>query len=98
MMPPTRQYPLPPRKTSEENSFSAGLGRQAWGLECTMTGVVIVVQGWELSDEDIRLIQGLLAEYRDRGRTRLGEALCRWWDWRNARGRIKKVWSPARIC
>jgi Domain of unknown function (DUF4338) len=55
-----------------------------------MTGVM-VVQGRELSAEDIGLIQGLLAEHRDWGRTRLSEELCRQWDWRNARGRIKDM-------
>ncbi len=54
-----------------------------------MTGVV-VIQGRELSAEDIGLIEGLLAEHRDWGRTRLSEELCCWWDWRNARGRIEE--------
>ena len=51
----------------------------------------MVVQGRELSAEDIGLIQGLLAEHRDWGRTRLSEELCRLWDWHNARGRIKDM-------
>ena len=63
-----------------------------------MTGVV-VVQGRELSAQDIGLIQGLLAEHPDWGRTRLSEELCRRWDWRNRvpgalwawRGRIKDM-------
>jgi hypothetical protein len=55
-----------------------------------MTGGM-VVQGRELSDEDIGLIQGLLAVHRDWCRTRLSEELCRLWDWRNARGRIKDM-------
>ena len=55
-----------------------------------MTGV-LVVQGRELSAQDIGLIQGLLAEHPDWGRTRLSEELCRRWDWRNARGRIKDM-------
>lgn len=55
-----------------------------------MTGIM-VVQGRELSAEDIWLIQGLLAEHRDRGRIRLSEELCRRWDWRNASGRIKDM-------
>ena len=33
----------------------------------------------------------LPAEHRDWGRTRLSEDLCRRWDWRNARGRIKDM-------
>ena len=55
-----------------------------------MTGVM-VVQGRELSAEDIGLIQGLLAEHREWGRTRLSEELCCLWDWRNAQGRIKDM-------
>jgi hypothetical protein len=45
---------------------------------------VMVVQGRELSAEDIEQMQGLLAEHPDWGRTRLSEELCRRWDWRNA--------------
>ena len=55
-----------------------------------MTGVM-VMQGRELRAADIDLIQGLLAEHPDWGRTRLSEALCRRWDWRNAQGRFKDV-------
>ena len=55
-----------------------------------MTGVM-VVQGRELSAEDIGLIQGIMTEHRDWGRTRLSEELCHRWDWRNARGRIKDI-------
>ena len=55
-----------------------------------MTGVM-VVQGQELSAEVIGLIQGLMTEHRDWGRTRLSEELCHRWDWRNARGRIKDM-------
>jgi len=51
----------------------------------------MVVQGRELSAEDIGQMQGLLAEHPDWGRTRLSEELCRRWDWRNARGRIKDM-------
>jgi hypothetical protein len=55
-----------------------------------MTGI-IVVQGRDLTAEDIGQMQGLLAEHPDWGRTRLSEELCRRWDWRNARGRIKDM-------
>ena len=51
----------------------------------------MVVQGRELSVGDIGLIQALLAVHRDWGRSRLSEELCRLWDWRNARGRIKDM-------
>lgn len=56
-----------------------------------MTSVMVIQQGRELRAEDIGLIQGLLAEHRDWGRTRLSEELCRLRDWRNARGRIKDM-------
>jgi len=52
---------------------------------------VMVIQGRELSAEDIGLIQGLLTEHRDWGRTRLSEELCCLWDWRNGQGRIKDM-------
>src|ERR1035437_5074074 len=55
-----------------------------------MTGVM-VVQGRKLSAEDIRQMQGLLAEHRDWVRTRISEELCRRWDWRNAQGRPKDM-------
>ena len=55
-----------------------------------MTGVM-VIQGRELSAENVGLIQGLLAEHRDWGRTRLSEELCWLWDWRNAQGHIKDM-------
>jgi hypothetical protein len=51
----------------------------------------MIIQGRELRAEDIGLIQGLLAEHRDWGRSRLSEELCRLWDWRNAHGRIKDM-------
>ena len=54
------------------------------------------MQGRELRAADIDLIQGLLAEHPDWGRTRLSEALCRRWDWRNAQGRFKDM--VARTC
>ena len=38
-----------------------------------------------------KTVQGLIAEHPDWGRTRLSEALCRRWDWRNAQGRFKDM-------
>jgi hypothetical protein len=61
-------YPL--RKTSKENIF-------VLNSVCGHTRR-------EMNAEDIGLIQGLFAEHRDWGRTRLGEELCCLWDWRNA--------------
>jgi hypothetical protein len=55
-----------------------------------MTGVM-VVQGRELSAEDIGQMQGLLAEHPEWGRTRVSEEICRRWDWRNAQGRPKDM-------
>ena len=52
---------------------------------------VMVIQGRELLAEDVDLIRDLLAEHPDWTRTRLSEELCRRWDWRNARGRIKDM-------
>jgi len=51
----------------------------------------MVVQGREVSSADIGLIQGLLAEHPEWGRTRVSEELCRRWDWRNAKGRPKDM-------
>src|SRR5487761_2629424 len=51
----------------------------------------MTIQGRELSSEDIGLIQRLLAEHLDWGRTRLSEELCHLWDWRNANCRIKDM-------
>ena len=51
----------------------------------------IVVQGRELSGEDIVQMQGLLAQHPDWNRTRLSEEICRRWDWRNALGRPKDM-------
>jgi len=52
---------------------------------------VMVIQGRELSAQDRGLIQGLLTERPEWGRTRLSEELCRLWDWRNAQGRLKDM-------
>ena len=49
------------------------------------------MQGRELRAEDISLIQALLAEHPEWGRTRLSQELCRRWDWRNAQGRFKDM-------
>ena len=54
-----------------------------------------LVQGRELSAEDIGLIQGLMTEHRTGEEPGSGRA-CHRWDWRNARGRIKDM--AARSC
>jgi hypothetical protein len=78
----TRAIFYPARKTSKENIF--------------LRTRSVVMQGWEMNAEDIGLIQGLLAEHRDWGRTRLGEELCCLWDWRNAQRSKEK--APTHCC
>jgi len=51
----------------------------------------MVIQGRSLNPRDIGMIQDLLAEHGDWGRTRLSQELCRLWDWRNGVGRIKDM-------
>jgi hypothetical protein len=55
-----------------------------------MTGV-LVLQGRQVNGEDLALIQGLLVEHPDWGRSRLSEELCGRWAWRNAQGRLKDM-------
>jgi len=50
-----------------------------------------VIQGRELGERDIELIRSLMVDHQDWGRTKLSEELCRRWDWRNARGRLKDM-------
>ena len=51
----------------------------------------MVIQGRKITDGEIALIRDLMARHRDWGRTRLSEELCRYWNWRNAQGRIKDM-------
>ena len=51
----------------------------------------MVIQGRSLNAKDIGMIQDLLAEHGDWGRTRLSKELCSLWDWRNGVGRIKDM-------
>lgn len=51
----------------------------------------MVIQGRNITAEQIGLIRGLMVEHRDWGRTRLSEELCRLWNWRNGQGRIKDM-------
>ena len=51
----------------------------------------MVIQGRNITTDEIGLIRDLMAEHRDWGRTRLSEELCRCWNWRNAQGRIKDM-------
>lgn len=52
---------------------------------------VLIIQGRELREEDIGLIQDLLAKHPQWCRTQLSKELCRRWDWRNAQGRVKDM-------
>jgi len=51
----------------------------------------MVIQGRNITADEIGLIRDLMAENGDWGRTRLSEELCRRWNWRNAQGRIKDM-------
>ena len=51
----------------------------------------MVIQGRNITADEIGLIRNLMAENVDWGRTRLSEELCRRWNWRNAQGRIKDM-------
>lgn len=51
----------------------------------------MVIQGRNITTDEIGLILDLMAQHRDWGRTRLSEELCRCWNWRNAQGRIKDM-------
>ena len=51
----------------------------------------LMIQGRQVSAEDLELIRGLQLEHPEWGRTRLSEELCRRWDWRNGRGQMKDM-------
>jgi hypothetical protein len=51
----------------------------------------MVIQGRNITSDEIGFIRDLMAAHRDWGRTRLSEELCRRWDWRNAQGRSKDM-------
>jgi hypothetical protein len=51
----------------------------------------MVIQGRNITVDEIGVICDLMAEHRDWGRTRLSEELCRIWNWRNDQGRIKDM-------
>lgn len=51
----------------------------------------MVIQGRQIATKEIAFIRGLMAEHPDWGRTRLSQELCRCWNWRNAKGRIKDM-------
>ena len=51
----------------------------------------MVIQGRNITVEEIGLIRDLMVEHRDWGRSRLSEELCLTWNWRNGQGRIKDM-------
>ena len=51
----------------------------------------MVIQGRRITENEIGLIRSLLDEHQDWGRTQLSQELCRHWNWRNAKGRIKDM-------
>jgi len=52
---------------------------------------LVVIQGRQLSDQDLLQIRRLLAEHPSWHRTRLSRELCALWGWRNAAGRPKDM-------
>jgi len=51
----------------------------------------ICLQGRELSDDDLALVRGLIAQHPDWHRTALSLHLCELWNWRNGAGRLKDM-------
>jgi len=54
-------------------------------------GKIITILKREVSSEDIRLINHLIAEYGHKGRTFISKELCRIWDWRNPNGQYRDI-------
>ncbi len=50
-----------------------------------------VIQGRCITDADIALIRGLLADHTGWNRCRLSRELCARWDWRNGKGQLKDM-------
>ncbi len=50
-----------------------------------------VIQGRKTTTDDIELVRQLIADNPDWNRTKLSRELCRLWDWRNAKGRLKDM-------
>lgn len=55
-----------------------------------MHPIMVTIQGRRYSP-DLSLIQGLLSEHPDWGRSRLSVALCEQWNWRAANGQLKDM-------
>ena len=51
----------------------------------------IVIQGREVSEEDMGWLCGWIGEHADWSRRRLAGALCEHWDWRDGSGRLKDL-------
>ncbi len=52
---------------------------------------VMILQGREVSDADIKMIRDLMVEHPAWGRSLLSVELCKRWNWRNAQGRVKDM-------
>jgi len=51
----------------------------------------MVIQGRELCPADVAFIRELLSDHPEWTRTRLSQALCETWDWRNGKGQWKDM-------
>ncbi len=57
----------------------------------------VIIQGREVSCDDIELIRNLMLGNPDWGRTRLSEEICYRWNWHNDLGRIKDMSARAML-
>jgi hypothetical protein len=51
----------------------------------------LVVQGRQLTEEDILRIRRLIVDHPQWSRRRISEVLCAEWEWRNGSGRLKDM-------
>jgi len=51
----------------------------------------MIIQGRATTKDDIELVRKLIDNHADWSRTRLSKELCRLWNWRNAKGRLKDM-------
>ena len=77
-------------------SLCSGLTAHA----CVYHGPVpdlVLIQGRQLSDQDLLQIRSLLAVHPSWHRTQLSRELCALWGWRNAAGRLKDMACRTRL-
>lgn len=53
--------------------------------------LTITVRNRTISESDIPLIQAIIDEYWDKGRTRISQILCQKWDWKQPNGRLRDM-------